>query len=168
MLGAGQARAVVVNVNGQNWNVTTFTGTYNDNISKFATPANGGVMPWFTGCILPYIQCSNLAESFANVVGQSLGLPNTEGSEGPFFAQNYFPRTSPSTAEVYFWHQFENLGLGSQYQPASSVYTWAQADLATVPGPLPAFGAAAAFGYSRTLRKRIKATNAVGASATAG
>lgn len=45
-LAAGQAQAVVVNVNSQDWNVTTFTGSYNANISKFALPSSGGVMPW--------------------------------------------------------------------------------------------------------------------------
>jgi len=38
------------------------------------------------------------------------------------------------------------------------VLTYAQATLYTAPapGPLPLFGAAAAFGFSRKLRKRIK------------
>ena len=40
-LTAGQAQAIIVNVNGLDYNVTTFTGTYNDNPSKFATAANG-------------------------------------------------------------------------------------------------------------------------------
>jgi hypothetical protein len=35
-------------------------------------------------------------------------------------------------------------------------FTYAQATLYTAPGPLPLFGAAAAFGFSRKLRKRIK------------
>ncbi|MCX5951713.1 MAG: hypothetical protein NT158_11330 [Cyanobacteria bacterium] len=44
---------------------------------------------------------------------------------------------------------------------ATAQFVWAQATLysstaAPVPGPLPAFGAAAAFGFSRKLRKRIK------------
>ena len=43
---AGQARAVIVTVGGQDWDVTTFTGAYNDNTAKFQTAANGGVMPW--------------------------------------------------------------------------------------------------------------------------
>jgi len=34
-------------------------------------------------------------------------------------------------------------------------------DATPVPGPLPVFGAAAAFGYSRTLRKRIAKSKAV-------
>jgi len=45
-------------------------------------------------------------------------------------------------------------------------FTYAQATLYTgAPGPLPLFGAAAAFGYSRKLRKRIKlAPNALASS----
>jgi len=31
ILTAGQAHALVVNVGGQNWDVTYFTGTYNEN-----------------------------------------------------------------------------------------------------------------------------------------
>ena len=60
-LDAGQAQALVVNLNGQIWNVTTFTGTYNDNTSKFATAANGGVMPWFGN--------QTMATQFADAVG---------------------------------------------------------------------------------------------------
>jgi hypothetical protein len=64
-LTAGQAQAVVVNVNGLDYDVTTFTGTYNDNPSKFATPANGGVMPWWGN--------SSLAYGLALALGSSLG-----------------------------------------------------------------------------------------------
>ena len=48
-LSPGSAQAFVVNVGGVQYDVTTFTGTYNDNISKFETAANGGVMPWWGG-----------------------------------------------------------------------------------------------------------------------
>jgi hypothetical protein len=43
---AGQARAVVVNVGGQDWDVTQFHGNYHTNAIPFQTPANGGVVPW--------------------------------------------------------------------------------------------------------------------------
>ena len=62
VLTSGRAQALVVNVPGLPYvghgfggddtfagglyNVTTFTGSYNDNSSKFATAANGGVIPW--------------------------------------------------------------------------------------------------------------------------
>jgi hypothetical protein len=48
-LSPGSAQAYVVTVGGVQYDVTTFTGTYNDNISKFETAANGGVMPWWGG-----------------------------------------------------------------------------------------------------------------------
>jgi hypothetical protein len=47
-------------------------------------------------------------------------------------------------------------------------YTWAEGkELIPTPGPLPLFGALAAFGASRKLRNRIKVSKAVGASFTA-
>ena len=47
--------------------------------------------------------------------------------------------------------------LGANLAPGE-LRTYAQATLCTAPapGPLPLFGAAAAFGFSRQLRKRIK------------
>ncbi len=153
VLGAGQAQALVVNVNGQNWNVTTFTGTYNANSSKFETPANGGAMPWFTSPT----GSSSLAVSFATAVGNSLGFPSTNSGDGPFFGW----RLGPSVNQVSFVATTTDgytgpIGATGMAQNR----TWAQATLvpAPVPGPLPALGAAAAFGFSRKLRQRIKAT----------
>ncbi|MFN9694167.1 MAG: hypothetical protein ACK550_10320 [Synechococcaceae cyanobacterium] len=47
--------------------MTTFTGTYNANTSKFNTLINGGLMPWWGREIL--------AKEFATAVGASLGFP---------------------------------------------------------------------------------------------
>ena len=173
VLTTGQARAYVVNIGGQNYNVTTFTGSYNDNKSKFAqTP--GGEMPWWGD--------SSLATQFSNALGYSLGAPNSietlsAGSPkninvGPYFAYSsivdkitylltdtaatYYPNPSPLIFSV----------------DLNSSVTWAQVARqrdnnppSTVPGPLPALGAAAAFGFSRKLRKRIKgSTNALASS----
>jgi len=77
-LTAGEANALVVNVGGQNYDVTTFTGSYNNNISKFATAANGGEMPWWAS--------ATNAAAFASAVGTGLGLPNSGGVFGPYFA----------------------------------------------------------------------------------
>jgi hypothetical protein len=60
---------VIVTVNGQDWEVTTFTRTYNDNISKFGLLAdNGGVgaMPWRSN------QIATIA--FMAAVGAGLGM----------------------------------------------------------------------------------------------
>jgi hypothetical protein len=74
---AGQARAVIVTVGGQDWDVTTFTGAYNDNTAKFQTAANGGVMPWWGS--------ESLAGEFATTVSNSLGFPNLDGASSSFF-----------------------------------------------------------------------------------
>ena len=184
VLGAGQAKAFVVDVNGQSWNVTTFTGSLGNNIEKFSPiTADGGVMPWF-GDIL-------LALDFATAVGTNLGLYSVpfSGNFGPYFAYD-FSGVYDQTAAVNFLatQAVDTLGgttatgivpgvvLVATQQFSS--FTWAQAVLAdsdvsgpprpppantaAVPGPLPALVAVAAFGFSRKLRKRIKgSTNAV-------
>jgi|GEM_PF-1674714 hypothetical protein len=82
-LSPGSALAYVVTVGGVQYDVTTFTGTYNANIGKFALPINGGAMPWFGD--------SAKAEAFSLALGSSLGLPNNNGGDlGPFFAYGYY------------------------------------------------------------------------------
>ncbi len=134
---------------GQDWDVTTFTGTYNDNRNKFETLANNGVMPWWGD--------APAAEEFAQAVFDALGTPNNITISGvpvvlgPFFGfdevgfvLNYRYQTSTNSI-VLFNGPASNLALSR---------AWAQAS--PVPGPLPALGAAACFGFSRKLRKRIK------------
>ena len=166
-LSPGSAQALVVTVNSVQYDVTTFTGTYNDNSSKFKTPANGGVMPWWNN--------STLAMSFATAVGTNLGYPNL-GVAGPVFgygwesidpcAENF---DSCPDEIVYYIFRHSNGAYFESDSSADSARTWAQASLYTapapVPGPLPLFGAAAALGFSRKLRKRIKlAPAALGSS----
>jgi hypothetical protein len=62
-----QALTAKVTVSGTTYDVTTFTGTYNANTSKFNTLINGGLMPWWGREIL--------AKEFATAVGASLGFP---------------------------------------------------------------------------------------------
>ncbi len=69
VIGAGQPHALTVTVGGQQWDVTTFTGSYNDNMTKFQTPNNGGVMPWWG-------QVADAA-AWADALGWALGDPNT-------------------------------------------------------------------------------------------
>ncbi len=149
-LAPNSAEAVSVTVNGTTYDVTTFSGTYNANIAKFNTLANNGLMPWWGN--------ESLAEQFAAAVGASLGTP-IFSSYGPNFA-----------------HSIEDVGFavyvkGEVFNPANSSVTnhsfttnesgtYATATLAPppagVPGPLPLFGAAAAFGMSRRLRRKIQ------------
>jgi hypothetical protein len=145
-----QALTAQVTVSGTTYDVTTFTGTYNANTSKFNTLINGGLMPWWGS--------KSLAEQFATAVGADLGTP-LGGSFGPNFAYE----TQDVTFAIYV--------NGKAFAPANSnVYdysfqtnetgTYATATLApppaAVPGPLPLLGVGAAFGMSRRLRRRIQ------------
>jgi len=179
-LTAGQVQALVVNVGGQDWDVTSFQGTYSANFRKFNTPSNGGVMPWFGGLAD--------AQLFAEAIGSQLGFSNYAypGNSGVCNFSQY-PTCGPyfATQGGYAVSVFGvvNLPVFSQYLnytsdvregasiPSSRDYFWAQAALVlpptpTVPGPLPALGAAAAFGFSRKLRSRIKANKGFGTIAT--
>lgn len=156
VLGAGQAHAFVVDVNGKKWSVTTFTGTYTANSTKFATPPAPGKMPWFGN--------QSLAETFATAVGSALGFPNPPGSGilGPYFTYRAPDNTVNNSVACN-----ASLICNITYGPAPSDNRfWAQAD-EVVPGPLPLFGAAAAFGCSRKLRNRINDSKVVGPSFTA-
>ena len=154
-LSPGSAQAFVVTVGGVQYDVTTFTGTYNDNISKFALPPAPGVMPWWGS--------ESLAAQFVLAVGDGLGFPNNVSDMGPLFGYSLdvdsfggsivpYKAFSPSLGD--------QSGLYTSFVFTETTRTWAQATPYTapapVPGPLPLFGAAAAFGFSRKLRKRIK------------
>ncbi|MCX5953224.1 MAG: hypothetical protein NTZ40_06980 [Cyanobacteria bacterium] len=149
-LSPGSAQAFVVNVGGMQYDVTTFTGTYDANTSKFATPANGGLMPWWTGD-----GNKTLASVFATQVGLFFGLPNSGlavSPSGPAFGYRQFSQTQ--SIQVDGSNNPIDQGVNN-----SQNFTFAQATLYTAtpaPAPLPLFGAAAAFGFSRKLRKRIK------------
>lgn len=159
-LGVQQAEAYVVTVNNVQYDVTTFTGSYNANSSKFNTAANGGVMPWWGD--------GTLAGDFANAVQSALGGPNyfLANTWSPYFA--YGLKNSGANgirAAAYFmnaWQQGPVYDIGSQGDGPllSDSGVWAQATLytapASVPAPLPIFGAGAAFGFSRRLRRRIQ------------
>jgi hypothetical protein len=175
MLTAGQAQALVVKVDEQYWDVTTFTGSSNDNTAKFNTPSNGGVMPWWRG------RGAESVISFVKAVNTKLGFPNLFEGNPPFFTFR-----TPGFAYSYgdlgvrggvvdawqsaFTSSADPVGGADPFSISSSkTYTWAQATRAdlpppSVPGPLPILGVGAAFGYSRKLRKRIKLSTNTSAS----
>ena len=186
VLTAGQAQALVVNVGGHDWDVSTFTGTNNDNASKFATAANGGVMPWWENYNSVNNWTTNLAQDFALEVKYSLGSSTQCGicsPIGPLFAYELRPQFNSTQAA--FYAGIETIPFGTETFYGSSA-TWAQAILigptsggggsgssgsggtsggtASVPGPLPIFGTATAFGFSRKLRKRIKGSASINRS----
>jgi hypothetical protein len=148
-LSPGSAQAFVVTVGGVQYDVTTFTGSYNANTSKFALPPAPGVMPWWGS--------QSLAQQFAGAVAGNLGFPN--GTVGPLFGYTLFEFVFG--ASVASCARFQGGSSTCSNSSGSSSQTWAQATAytppaASVPGPLPALGAGAAFGFSRKVRKRIK------------
>ncbi len=159
-LAAGQAHALVVNVPGYgHWDITTFTGSYDDKKIKFAQLPAPGVMPWWSS------QAAALA--FANAARDQLppsGICygcNPITAAGPYFGFGTGGQSDMPIELSYFQYPTLNPEIGgavSIYRSGSSDFVWAQATPAATatPGPLPALGVAAAFGYSRKLRNRIK------------
>jgi hypothetical protein len=145
---AQASSSFVVTVGPDQWDVTTVTGAFGNGTNV------GGVnlttAPWW--------EDQNKAIAFTDAVGAQLGYPNLLGLTGPFFGYRLGVKD-----EVLFSSQSINGDILVGNQASTSIQvsrTWATAT--RVPGPLPILGAAAAFGFSRKLRKRIKSsTNAV-------
>ena len=160
-LSQGSAQAYVVSVYGVQYDVTTFTGSYDNYTGNFQS----GMMPWWGN--------QAAAMEFANAVGAQLNTNAWSG--GPLFG--YTPPIwivedgimlyrSPVNTVKYWYGDIYN---GSVF--AEEDYVWAKATLASppaasAPGPLPILGAAAAFGASRKLRSRIKGIKVVASTAT--
>ena len=158
-----QANALIVNISGIDYNVTTFEGSPGAGLTKFNTPANGGTMPWWGD--------DALAVEFATAVGTALGTTNgpnipigccgvdifdpANTVTGPFFATS---AGEPVYAAFYNFNT-NTVGFFTDFDYFAT-YTYAEVlpspPPSSVPGPLPLFGAAAAFAHSRRLRKRIK------------
>jgi len=183
VLTAGQAQAVVANVPGYGmWDVTTFTGSYNDYRAKFNFIELGGVMPWWVE--------EPAAQAFDAAVGASLGDFDLNGGSRPIFGYTYFGgvvgivTTGPRVVLLERCETWVEQGglvtCGSVVvepslvpettfrvtAPVNETFVWAQATPFTsptpAPGPLPALGGAAAFGFSRKLRQRIKRSTNTG------
>ena len=145
---------VTVNVSGSSYDITYFMGNYNDNTAEFAIPP-AGRMPWWGD--------ATLAQSFATQVSDKLGFPYI-GLGGPSFA--YELRIGnplvPSTQVLGFAvsNTSPTVASGTAVPPNGArgyaIVNPALPPPAPVPGPLPLFGAAAAFGMSRRLRRRIQ------------
>lgn len=153
-LTAGQAHAFVVTVGGSLFEVTTFTGSYNDNVAKFNTAANGGLMPWWGS--------SSLAGSFVEAVKGELGYPNPDpigsGNAGPFFGFDLVTFSLPPVPVAVRARTFTETDVQRLAEPSlGTARVWAQATL--VPAPQSILGIlplAAAAGARRQLRKRYQ------------
>jgi hypothetical protein len=139
-LSANPASAVVVYVGGNSYDVTTLNTTYEASTNLFQGPPTG-MMPWWGNDLL--------ASEFAAQVYDSLGS-GWDADYGPVFAHGQ------SIGQVLGLTQSLTNPL-DQIDVTPTTNTTVTYAIATtpVPGPLPLFGAAAAFGCSRQLRKRL-------------
>ena len=139
------ASAVVVQVNGNDYDLTTVSTSPSAMPSWFEIPAMGGRMPWWGN--------SDLAATFAQQVFNSLGEGSVPAS-GPLFA---FELNGAPFLDVTSWKQdLLNASIQTQeYTPQDTIATYALLSSAPVPGPLPLLGIASAFHGARRLRRRL-------------
>ncbi len=113
-------------------------------------------MPWWGN--------ASFAQAISQALGNQLGFPNTSSGKpvAPWVGFDLLgPAGSPFLVARYSQEDILGQLFLVQGDPAqfSTSTTWVQiapTAPAPVPGPLPLFGAAAAFGMSRRLRRRIK------------
>ena len=167
------AKALVIDVGGEQWSIGSVFSTFVDNQSLLES------QPWFTN------DGGVLAAAFASALNTQPPFTDINGFNGGlFFAWGTFP--SPSGGDITrnpelgvtakFWKSVSdpcngNAGGGGACSvfpdagtvafgsgdpiPANWNYATATRVPASVPAPLPVFGALAAFGCSRRLRMRI-------------
>ena len=150
----GEARALIINVGGQDYDVTTFQGSYIDPTltPNFNTPTQGGVMPWWGDRTLTQEFRDKVEVAELAGVSGALGFPN--GGNSPFFA---YSADSVNVSMEYTFSgnipprgpYFNNIPIGAPYP------VWAQA--VAVPGPAPILGIPVVVAYCRKLKQRIKA-----------
>jgi hypothetical protein len=144
LLFSAPAQAVGVNFGGVLYDVTVVETSYTGSVDLFQLPPLGQ-MPWWGS--------QPAADDFAGQVFDALGEGSIAGY-GPLFAYSY----DASITEVMGSLQ-DLSATGSFIDGTPAASTTVKYAIATttapVPGPLPLFGAAAAFGWSRQLRRRI-------------
>ena len=164
-----QAQAIDVIVNHTTYDVIVFSGSYNDNKSKFNASPNGA-MPWFGN--------EGLAANFATALGTSLGTSlDSIGvnsitypvigriNYGDLFATRIVSILSgPATVFGVALTSNNLIAPVLFYTSGMTPRYWAQAvakvPASAVPAPLPLLGMALTYGYSRKLRSRIRSRQA--------
>jgi len=115
-------------VNGTSYNFTYFTGTYNDNISKFSTT----LMPWWGS--------QSTAVLFASAVAGNLEYPNQQSTpyKGPYFAYSYnhIPQDTMNPYNIGL-EIFYNNKINSGFTLPSNTRTYAIATVNTGAAAVP-------------------------------
>jgi len=165
LLNSGSAKALVtangsatinISVDKKEYKVSPFSGSYEANSAKFNSPDLGGVMPWWENEVLA-------SKVFDAVAADPASAAWSTGEGLPFVAYSKVTRIDLRSGQ-----QFTRV-LGFRSGKAEDSisfneggylnFSWLEASpqgrATAVPGPVPLFGAAAAFGLSRRLRRRI-------------
>ncbi|MBM5816187.1 MAG: hypothetical protein FJ083_06250 [Cyanobacteria bacterium K_Offshore_surface_m2_239] len=142
LLASAPAHSVGVNFGGVLYDVSVVETTYNSSSSLFQLPPSGS-MPWWGS------QAN--ADFFAGEVFAALGEGSTAGY-GPLFAYDFNASLAEVTGTLQDLSASGSVIDGTPAASASVIYAIATAP---VPGPLPWFGAAAALGWSRRLKRRL-------------
>jgi hypothetical protein len=153
-LHGGDARALVVEVDGSHYNMTTVTGSYVDLQTTLSA------QPWFGN--------ADLSLEFATIVNNGLGMPGGSGNRGPIFAYGIDPYDGDDLVGGSFLEILTPLSpvfMTARISTPNDPQTFALAQLqppaptSSVPAPLPLIGAMTGFGVSRRLRVRIQAAS---------
>ncbi|MCX5952784.1 MAG: hypothetical protein NTZ40_04655 [Cyanobacteria bacterium] len=146
LLSVAPASALTVTVGSIDYDVTVFNGSYNSNSALFQIPPAGQV-PWWGNDML--------AIDFAQQVYDQLGSGSTPGNS-PVFAYEVSGTDilgiSQDLGDILIQYP-ETIADNAAVKYA--IATPLNSAPASVPAPLPVFGAAAALGWSRRIRKRI-------------
>lgn len=147
MLSAAPAYAVVVNVGGIDYDLSSSTTSLVSQPSAFGLPLLG-LMPWWGD--------DALASEFAFKVFKQLG-PGWDPDYGPVFA---YALDTPQNQVMGLTQSLTDINDQIDVTPAlnaSILYAIASPAAPTsVPAPLPLVGAGAAFGFSRRLRAKLR------------
>jgi hypothetical protein len=143
------AAAVTVTIGTDSYDVTVFSGSYASNTSLFQA-LSPGMMPWLADAT------GDSASVFATQVFAQLGAGPTSGY-GPVFAYEVGASGVVGLSQSLSDPLSQNQESNALDTPvAYAIATPLGSPLSPVPSPLPVFGAMAAYGWSRKMRKQLR------------
>lgn len=151
LIGLQPAKAVIINVDGNSYDISVAITSYTANPAAFSA-LSGGQMPWWGDLIL--------ASRFASEAFDQLGSDLYEPGYGAVFAYALGPAGSGEiNGVVQDTSDMNNSLILDSASPlaADNSYPYAFVQAAStvpVPGPVPLLGAVAAFGWARRIRSR--------------
>ena len=151
LVSAGEAQAIIFNVNGTDYDVSSTTMSYDDLLATYTLSA----FPWFGD--------EALAKQFAEAATFELGDQYVSFNlANSIYVGALFPHAVPSAGQVTtaYYSLDDSIAGSGDVDGTNSSLLWAyvlpQPPQTAVPGPLPLLGIGAAFSASRQIRRRIK------------